>query len=120
MIPIVRYRPTRESDGEGGFQETYGEPYEFFGLLTMHENVVRVVVDRHEELRVGDVLMIFDEMQIDPAFYAVTGAAQAARGQQRTFELLRRDRPIWPADAEYLCVEGIPLVFNGHFLTVEA
>ena len=118
-IPIVRFRPTRASDGEGGFVDAYGAPYQFFGSLMMHKNVVTILVDRMEDVLIGDVLSLEDEIDLVPAFYAVIDAIQPSRGQLRTLIVQRRDRPIWPLPGEYLTVDGIPLVLDGHLLTVE-
>jgi len=119
-IPIVRFRPTHVADGKGGFVDSYDDPYQCFGSVEMHKNVVTLIIDRMENVRIGDVIMIEDEIDLDPAFYAVMDALQIARGTTRTFILQRRDRPIWPLAGDYLAVDGIPLVLDGHLLTVEA
>lgn len=117
-IPVARYRPSSASDGEGGFIDTYDDPYEFFGSIVIHQNMPKLIVDRMEDIQVDDVISVEDEIDLDPAFYRVVEALQPSRGAFRTFTLERRDRPIWPLPAEYLTVDGIAVVIDGHYLTV--
>ena len=60
--PYKRYRPVETSDGEGGFTVTLGSHELIWGSLTVHEEETRVHVDAREDVKVGDIIAIEEEV----------------------------------------------------------
>ena len=60
-IPYKRYRPTKVSDGEGGFSETLGASSTLYGDVRYHEAETRMVVRKNSDVQIGDVVVIEED-----------------------------------------------------------
>jgi hypothetical protein len=56
--PFKHYRPTRLSDGHGGFFETLGTDTTLWGTVVVHQASVEMIVDAAEDVKIGDVIIV--------------------------------------------------------------
>lgn len=60
--PLTKYRPMRTDDNKGGYTETLGTAATIYGTVTVHNSNVYVDgVDIHEDVKVGDVIVVVTE-----------------------------------------------------------
>lgn len=59
--PYDIYRPVRVSDGEGGVIETYEDPNDIWGTITVYEGETQMHVDIREDVLVGDIIAVEEE-----------------------------------------------------------
>ena len=119
-IPVTRYRLQRTPDGGGGFTVDVLNSVDLFGVFRLKEQSEILTVDRHEDLRIEDVVRVADEMDGLDAFYRVARIEQQASAHYRAFTVQRIDRPLWPLDLNYLYYNGQQLFFNGQPIYYEA
>lgn len=93
--PIIRYRPVKTPDGEGGYTEALGAAYNCFGLIALHENEPWLTVDWYEDVKVEDIVE-FAEDGGNAARYRVTRMDAKPGDRFRRFMLSRQERPIAP------------------------
>jgi len=60
--PFVRYRPTRTNLGGGKFQEIDASPVTMWGIWREHEANMFLIVDTLEDIEVGDIIEIEEEV----------------------------------------------------------
>lgn len=89
-FPCSKYRPTRAADGEGGFTETLGSASTLYGATKTHNNRVLFICDMHEDVEVGDLIVI------ESARYRVADVERTQGTRQKQCGLERVDRPIVP------------------------
>lgn len=94
--PFNRYRPTRVSDGEGGFTETLGTPAVIYGILESNKNQTTALIDLYEDVKIGDIIGITPEETTTEAQYRVTAFTRVLDTVIREYSLERMDRPISP------------------------
>ena len=56
-VPLDKYRPTRTSDGQGGYTETLSGPDTLWVVMEFYEGEERAYVDEREDIKVGDILV---------------------------------------------------------------
>src|SRR5689334_11832694 len=118
-MAITRYRPARADDGEGGSTETPGDAYPCWGALMFDDNTITIVIEKNEDVIMGDWIAVADESGIDPdAYYRVMEVQKSPRGSNRKLTLERMARPIWMAPLDYLLFEGERLTLEGEFLSL--
>ena len=59
--PYDIYRPTRIPDDEGGYTESYADPTDIWGTITVYENETQMHVDIREDVLVSDILAVEEE-----------------------------------------------------------
>lgn len=89
-FPASKYRPTRTSDGEGGFTEALGSASTLYGATKTHNNRVLFICDMHEDVVVGDFIVI------ESAKYRVVDIERVQATRQKQCGLERVERPIVP------------------------
>lgn len=87
---IVRYRPTKTPDGEGGTTEGIGVPYELWGIIIVHD--VGLTISTRNEA----VLQMEDWLDADEAWYRVIGRHGHMRGPYWEWDIERCNRPVVP------------------------
>lgn len=112
-IPITRYRPTRTSDGKGGFNEALGLAYDCFAEVTVHDGVIVMLIDRDEDVRVGDFIHVADEQDSAVGSYRITAWMQGSGGDLRKATLERVTRPIVPTAPRAVYFGGLRVFYNG-------
>jgi hypothetical protein len=87
--PMTRYRPARNSDGEGGFRESIGTGVTIYAAVELASNKPSAIVDGNEDVVVGDILA--DE---NDARYRVTDSHKISGMTLKRLGLERMARPI--------------------------
>ncbi len=87
---LERYRPTRTSDGEGGWLTTYGEAHVLYGAISVHENETVLIFRNEEDVKPEDIVAA------GGAYYRVTGATGPEGAPVLQAPLERTERPIVP------------------------
>lgn len=95
-FPASRYRPTRVSDGAGGYAETLGSATTVYGLVVLHENRTALVCDADEDVDVGDLVDV--DAGGGSGRYRVTAISRqpGATGRRKSCALERLARPVEP------------------------
>lgn len=81
------YRPTKTSDGEGGFTETYSTATVLYGGITVHHNRTTFSFRSGEDLRPEDVVLVGAE------YYRALAIVENPRGPRQVAEVERTERP---------------------------
>jgi hypothetical protein len=115
QIPIVRYRPTRVSDGAGGWIDTLDAGLALFGALTIHDLEIDCFVERLEDVRIDDLIAVADEDVGVLAYYRVVSDHRPPRAHRRRLKLQRVTPPVFPT-THRICVGGAALAFGGNEL----
>ena len=119
-IPVQRYRPEKEADGEGGFTETLSSSITVYGTIQMHENAPKLLIDWHEDVVPGDVLGVTEDDGPEQ-FYRVSGGHRVLNTRLRNLDLQRIERPIWAVLRLLFTESGHPLItIGGHPLALGA
>lgn len=58
----VIYRPVRTYDGEGGHTDSYEDPRNVWGVVTVEETETRMHVDPREDILIDDVVEVEEEV----------------------------------------------------------
>lgn len=119
FIPMTLYRPTQASDGQGGLVPTYSTSAAIYGSVELFKEMLVMIVDRCEDVKVEDVIVCRDEMDLLDAWYRVVTMLQPPRGRNRMVTIERIEKPLWPLNLKYLFYNGEQLFFNGQPLYVE-
>ena len=96
QIPITRYRPTRASDGAGGWNDTLDAGLALFGALTIHDLEIDCFVERLEDVRIDDLIAVADEDAGVQAYYRVVSDHRPPRAHRRRLKLQRVVTPLFP------------------------
>lgn len=94
--PINRYRPTRASDGEGGFTVTLGTPVVMYAMFTAHKGETSALIDLYEDILINDVIGVTMEEDSTEGQYRVTALERQLGTQFKKASLERIQRPITP------------------------
>lgn len=87
--PASRYRPTKTSDGEGGFTETLGVAVTVYGAIELHKNRTVFICEIHDDIQTDDVLVV------EGANYRVGQDIENVMGSRiKQVGLERMERPI--------------------------
>jgi len=84
------YRPTRTSDGEGGWTDTLGEATALYGAVQIHESEIRI------SHRYGDDLHVEDIIDAGNAYYRIVALVSATEAPWQMAIAERTERPIVP------------------------
>ncbi len=90
FVRILKYRPTRTDDAEGGSTEVRGAAVELWGVIRAHESELRLICRTEEDI------VNQDQVFHDDAYYRVVGRVGHHRGPFVTYSLNRVDKPIVP------------------------
>jgi|CXWL01.1.fsa_nt_gi hypothetical protein len=93
-FPLNRYRPTKTSDGQGGFTEALGVALVVFGSMQVHENKTTLLVDSYEDVLVADQIGVQEESTSTEALYRVVNSERMLGTRWRRLTLERIERPI--------------------------
>jgi len=58
MWPLLRYQPTRVSDGHGGFTASLGTPTTIYGAMKIYKSETYLIISKQTDLNVGDIVEI--------------------------------------------------------------
>ncbi len=92
----TRYRPTKTSDTEGGFTETLGTAYPFYGIVQIHKDPATMLTDKDHDVIVGDIVAIAEDSSHNSAQYRVKADVFMHGTRMRQLTLDRIERPITP------------------------
>lgn len=87
---LERYRPTRTSDGEGGWLTVYGDAHALYAAISIHENSIMLIFRNGEDVKPEDIVAA------GGAYYRITGAAGPEGAPVLQAPLERTERPIVP------------------------
>ncbi|MCX7805040.1 MAG: hypothetical protein N3A38_07590 [Planctomycetota bacterium] len=93
--PVLRYRPARESDGAGGFDETPGTAETIYGAIQIHRSRISMLCDADEDVLPGDLIEAAEGAGAAGS-YRVTARVVVPGTRSAVLELERLDRPITP------------------------
>ena len=62
MKPHIAYRPTRASDGEGGYNEVLGVGRTIWGRVKVDAKEVIMAVKAPEPVKIGDIVGVQEEV----------------------------------------------------------
>ena len=88
---LLRYRPTRTSDSEGGFTATLGDSSELWGYVRVHDSSIRLVTRTDEDVAPEDII------EIDGEYYRVLTRQGHVRGAHKVYGLEKTQKPVTPA-----------------------
>jgi len=88
LTPYNRYRPTRTSDGQGGFTETAGDASTVYGILEYQESEPRFLARRESDIEKGDLIEVAGES------YRVTTTRKIDGTDTQEVSLEKVDKPI--------------------------
>lgn len=57
LRPHDHHRPSRTSDGEGGFTESLGAANTLYGAIELYEDKPTMIVRREADVKIGDVIV---------------------------------------------------------------
>jgi len=95
--PFKRYQPLKAGDGEGGHTETLGSALTVFGSIQVHQNKTSVLIDKYDDVKVGDIIAVAEEASASEAQYRVTDSELMSGTAWRRLSIERMARPIQPA-----------------------
>lgn len=94
--PLDKYRPTKTTDGEGGFTDALGTATTIYGSIEIHKETTSLVVDKDEDVIVGDFIKVAEESTMTEALYRVMDSIYTHGQRLRRLTLQRSTRPIVP------------------------
>ena len=94
--PLKRYRPTRVSDGEGGFTETLGTGAVIYGIIEANSNQTTALIELYEDVKMDDILGVTPEETSTEALYRVKDMSRVLDTVWRQLQLECMDRPVSP------------------------
>lgn len=93
---LTRKRPTKAGDSGGGFTETLGAAYVFYGEIKIHKNATVLMCEIHEAIDTEDLIYVPGIDGGTEAAYRV-GAITRAHGDRWMYaNVERQNRPIEP------------------------
>lgn len=90
MHPVSRQRPTKTSDGKGGFTEVLGTAVTVYAHIEIHRDRTEAVIEAWEDVKIEDILTV------ETATYRVTQVTRTPGGRYKVLELNRQSRPVEP------------------------
>ena len=93
MEPYYIYTPTRTADASGGgFTETLKNARQVWGVIAVHQGEIGVSVDRREETRAGDIIIVEEDDREEQ--YRIIGAIGVPGTQYKRITIEKVDKPI--------------------------
>lgn len=93
---LTRRRPTKTSDGAGGFTEALGAALTFYGIVEHHADRVELLCEIHDDVDVPDLVNVPGFSGQPEAQYRVSAARRLHGSRWKRLTLIRVERPIEP------------------------
>lgn len=88
LTPYNRYRPTRTSDGMGGFTESAGTAVTVYATMSYQETETRLLARRNSDIQKGDLI------DIDGERYRVISQSRQDGTDTQSVLVEKLDRPV--------------------------